>query len=479
MELMAIGRLEYSIKRIESLEMRVNMDSNEKMNTIIAELHDVNLYLKEILCIMDTERLVRNNFTPEQISTFTSHIRTAEELYIALFYDKNDALFPRIYQLIKDIKDNFENFYATLSSDIAKTGMYIRASKDSYTHRQGVHEQDLQYVSNRLCGDNTDRVTIKIFDPECKRGYSLNRMSNATMAYGKYLSYGLNVGYPEHSNQAKNLLDHVIKGNGRGSMITNECFDVVFLQPNLEFESGIDDEGHMKHSDERIDILKTTKYVREEGITMLVLPFYRLTYSICRLISKHYTDIHINSVRAITQDPKDDMQEVMIIMRRKKDHADWDKNMEYLMRNIEYLSYDRMTTGSLATKNLKLPDNVLDVSIFKGSIFDEDDIRELLNSSELYEDAIVNTDEEKQIDNSPLIPFNIGQIGLVLTSGQLDGVVTDKDNSKHVIKGRVVKKITKDSKTDFESNEMEETTTTSHQVQINLFTANGKFIQLT
>ncbi len=76
----------------------------------------------------------------------------------------------------------------------------------------------------------------------------------------------------------------------------------------------------------------------------------------------------------------------------------------------------------------------------------------------------------------PLLPFNMGQIGLVLTSGCLDGVVEEYEGQYHAIKGMVTK--VRDFNNSRENNDETSIETISNKVQINLLTPDGKFIEL-
>ena len=80
-------------------------------------------------------------------------------------------------------------------------------------------------------------------------------------------------------------------------------------------------------------------------------------------------------------------------------------------------------------------------------------------------------------DQAPLLPFNIGQVGLVLTSGCLDGVIEEMEGINHVIKGMTTKVIST-NREDLDDNKMRCTETINNQVKINIFTADGKYIQL-
>ena len=84
--------------------------------------------------------------------------------------------------------------------------------------------------------------------------------------------------------------------------------------------------------------------------------------------------------------------------------------------------------------------------------------------------------EEKDTSMRPLLPFNMGQIGLVLTSGCLDGVVEEYEGQYHAIKGMVTK--VRDFNNSRENNDETSIETISNKVQINLLTPDGKFIEL-
>jgi hypothetical protein len=80
-------------------------------------------------------------------------------------------------------------------------------------------------------------------------------------------------------------------------------------------------------------------------------------------------------------------------------------------------------------------------------------------------------------DQSPLLPFNMGQVGLVLTSGCLDGVIEEMEGINHVIKGMTTK-VVSTNREDVDDNTIKCTETINNQVKINIFTADGKYIQL-
>lgn len=64
-------------------------------------------------------------------------------------------------------------------------------------------------------------------------------------------------------------------------------------------------------------------------------------------------------------------------------------------------------------------------------------------------------------------------IGLVLTSGCLDGIIEEDDGHRHLIRGRVSKQKTTES--EYSAHQSEITTITSNKVEINVLLPNGEY----
>jgi hypothetical protein len=89
--------------------------------------------------------------------------------------------------------------------------------------------------------------------------------------------------------------------------------------------------------------------------------------------------------------------------------------------------------------------------------------------STFWNDQKIQTAEENA--KNPLLPFNTGQLGLVLTSGCLDGIIDEGNGYSHIVKGRVVKKTEKEN--DNIGEDIELTETTSNRVEINVIMPDG------
>ena len=101
-------------------------------------------------------------------------------------------------------------------------------------------------------------------------------------------------------------------------------------------------------------------------------------------------------------------------------------------------------------------------------------MQNIISTDGLYNEFYKQVDDHKILtDTQPLLPFNIGQVGLVLTSGRLDGVIEEPGDRYHIIKGRTIK-YTENIQNNIENNE-ERIKKISNRVQIKAFGADGTF----
>lgn len=143
------------------------------------------------------------------------------------------------------------------------------------------------------------------------------------------------------------------------------------------------------------------------------------------------------------------------------------------------MNYDNLLDYTeLEPSMFMIPTEELTLEYFRGSQLDMSDVLEASETSIIDNFLAKQTEPLVVKDQAPLLPFNMGQVGLVLTSGCLDGIVEEVDGVYHVIKGMTTK--ISDTKTEIsdDNNSIKSTETISNQVKINVFTADGKFISL-
>lgn len=315
--------------------------------------------------------------------------------------------------------------------------------------------------------------------------------------------------------KTKDNFDKSAYGLGKSSFISNSVFDIGYLTSKFDFELI---SSSFANRTERNHIEDLAKYIRPDGLVMIAIPVFRLYRDLCLQVSKmlknvsiytqtedefvndytsNYRDIRINSdftdrtehVRNLmmTEFSKD----MILIVGHRKDDIISDKETYTTLRNavrdfcIDKEKFVNNNTADKIKAEYNLPGKGLIVENFRGSKIDKFELEELLKGTNsldnmLKEQYKIKTDE----DVEPLLPFNLGQIGLVLTSGKLDGKISRDGIDHHVIKGRVVKDIVrKENDLDGYDDEDKEETMEEHvytnKVEISLFNQDGRLIRLT
>lgn len=168
---------------------------------------------------------------------------------------------------------------------------------------------------------------------------------------------------------------------------------------------------------------------------MYIIPYYRLTYDICRVLCDNFQNISV--YRFLNDEFKKYNQIVVFGIKKKKDDGSElaEKLSQYAMLPDKIPMID-----TIKPEMYPLPDVPKNVEIFKGAKFNLGELQRQLAKSKsinmLFEKSKIDAMEKR-----PLLPLNIGQVGLIGGSGLINGYV-DCENP-HVIKGRVIKEIKK------------------------------------
>jgi hypothetical protein len=398
---------------------------------------------------------------------YNTFISTKSQLLEAINNIKESNTLQTIVDSIDNILQAYEEF------DYNEYSVYSYKSDFRYAYTQKnectVDEFYLQMVGRTFKTD--EERTIRVLDPRPRMGESI--VSFKALMPENTMTYAAAV--PEREGAVtKQVFDKVALGTLKGGVISNDAFDVMFLQPPITLEKQSEKLMIKKEKDL---IRDTIKYVRPGGYLVLVLPHFRFYKDICLVLAKNFENFQ---VRRFTGSSFDKTGAIFLIAKRKVKSKDRDKEVdpkEYqLLRHLYNL--DKITNMmNEAFEDVQLPKGEAEVKYFRGSILDTDEIRNIFNNSGSMAQFWRAQEVEKISENpqNPLLPFNTGQLGLVLTSGVLDGVVDEGRGYYHVVKGRVVKKTDteRDVQTNNGSSEIELVETTSNRVEINVLLPDG------
>ena len=189
-----------------------------------------------------------------------------------------------------------------------------------------------------------------------------------------------------------------------------------------------------------------------------------------------YLSKNLSNVQVVRLPNGDKLKRITIMGTKNTINSVSDKD---IYNKLKFLNYDTDTISihDLEMHTYNLPTEELTLEFFRGSQLDISDILDACADNML--DGFLDSQMDPLVvkDQAPLLPFNIGQVGLVLTSGCLDGVIEEMEGINHVIKGMTTKVIST-NREDVDDNTIKCTETINNQVKINIFTADGKYIQL-
>lgn len=302
----------------------------------------------------------------------------------------------------------------------------------------------------------------------------------------------------EIASRAKRCL---LGGIEKTISVTNDAFDIAGVYLNQETI-----EHKVKMLDTNYKILeRTTRYIKPGGYLLLPARMGFTHKNIISLLATYYEDIHfIQTAENFERMKKFQAKTEVCIVAKKKPKGTYRFNKdiyrtlcltlslgyeETIIRDKEE-SQDKMPvfafgiTNSNATIEKDASENfkihilgvLTPITNFQGSVVDPNELITLYNNSSLTSE--INNMKYKNKNAtlaSPPLPFNTGQIGIVLTSGCLDGIIEEDDTHCHIVKGQVIKYM--DEITDYDSTEDTTTVTkiTSNRSEINAFLPDGTY----
>jgi hypothetical protein len=378
----------------------------------------------------------------------------------------------QIYNVIRGSLKTYESLEQIISlkpfvdmimiDEIENTRLYdmIKAADHYYYDSLDSYDMSADYLSH-IYRSIKNTNGLNIFAPNCFNGLTVSRFAKE-----KDKTFGNSTNY---ISRAKELMTRVIKGELKGSHITNNYFDIVFLVPKVTYKLNTDPFGKIAEPNEKVFIKNCVKYCRQDGLLIMTLPATRVDASFAFYLSKVLSD---NTI--IVKEPNSRLERITIIGQKHITQ----KSKPELYEKLKYINYDNIPEAESIIPTFDIPMAELTLDFFRGSTLDTDDILEATQSNLINSFLDSQTQPLVVKDQSPLLPFNIGQVGLVLTSGCLDGVVEEVDGVYHVIKGMTTKLTTTQTEVSETDNKVKSTETISNQVKINVFTANGEFISL-
>lgn len=397
------------------------------------------------LYVIKTEIIMKDIFihSKECIFLSSSSAYAFEEFNIKI---KNiiDQISPidKIENLVLLIEEFLELFSDQVMS---------RLSKNDVPDRKGY---DYNYPIVPFNIDFSRKSNILFYD--CPYTIEENKLLNKTdlmEAYAIYVAYNNNC--PE--------IDNIAYGVGGNSRISNNSFDVlVCASIGKSTCEGMGIKQDIIKEEEKDKINSVYKYLSCGGILQYMLPIFRVDHSLCMYLATNFTNFHIYRINS-----------VYIEIQCNKKEKELDYSNYHVIRDAIYDMYSIPYITSNIIHIFDLQNSYVPITQFRGSKITEEMLNAVKTKSDCNELIFQEQSSfKKKIIAQPLLPFNTGQIGLIMASGNLDGIVHEKDGGVHIIKGRV------ERKSDTISTEEGSECIEYSSVKINALTPSGKLIKI-
>ena len=263
------------------------------------------------------------------------------------------------------------------------------------------------------------------------------------------------------TEEERSKIERLIMGDVKNIKISNDCFDVVIVTPTLTLTQNADNVTKEKKMFDR-----AFTYLRKDGVMICAIPTFFITQSIATFFSKNLKDVNIYRDENL-------MPDVVILsgVKRSAWERELDPELFVKLRNLV------INLDEEANFFYQLPQNRIEITRFRGGKLDTNEMNRLYSQSGAVKDFWKKQKVHKITDKlaHPLLPFNVGQLGLVLTSGCLDGIIEEQGECSHVVKGRVVKITDTERRFNDDGNQVQISSTTSNRVEISMFLPDGTY----
>lgn len=328
--------------------------------------------------------------------------------------------------------------------------------------KMGYYPTDIEHVKYLEQGiEFPEDITANLFDPCCGCGLALRTLageSNCT-TYGAELD-------KHRAEEALTRLNRVAFGTYFQSRISNESFHLMLLNP--PYLSVMTDGGNNSRSEKRF-LIDSLSHLIYGGMLIYIIPYYRLTPDICRVLCDNFEDITV--WKFMGEEFKRFKQVAILGTRIKRcDGSEFITELSELALKPDSIQ----KISELPSNRYSLPKIEKTVELFKGAEFNVVELAEQLSRSKSFSRLFEKSKLDSEIKH-PLLPLNIGQVGLIGGSGLINGLV--ECDTPHIIKGRIVKenKINKEENMNNKGEVIGETVheTRTNKMIFNLLTPQG------
>jgi hypothetical protein len=268
-----------------------------------------------------------------------------------------------------------------------------------------------------------------VIDPCVGQGIALNLITSGAIVR----RYGIELD-AERARIAGGSGIETIQGNTFDTVVGPESFSLLYLNPPYDSEIGSIGNRRM----EAVFLEHTYRWLRVEGVLILVIPFERLQDCV-GVLSSHFSQLNV--FRMTDEDSVQYRQIAVLGVRLDVRGAAVEKNKRQLQAIGLYGSFQslpELDPGVCAPYSVPASDPV-EMS-YRGLPYDI--LEDLLPHSGAWRQvAPLLMPHDDVATGRPITPLHGGHVGLLCTAGLLNGVFGE-GNDRHIARWRSVKHVT-------------------------------------
>ena len=400
-------------------------DMHKELVKVKTLMHDFSLYMNNVSNLLDI-------FDKNEFEKFKSSYNKAVKVVSVI--EKNVELSGDLKELYSMAVDLFES----------RINDFVKVIERSHEPRRAREYYGTYSHTGDLLSYNELNDPLKILSAICQKKKTPNvlfsynekfdqemiaKIKNDNDNYKDIRLYATEKSSMMNKDVRENF-EKVALGDPSTYVIQNHVFDVVFHR--FRFESHYYEGRKSSDITFNKDWNRITRYIVNGGILFIAMPTFLLDSATCLMISKDYIFHAAYSISdhyeyapnyavfvfekklAITQEEKDDTFNKLMYITFNADLSQ--ENINNIIKNIP--KYD-----------------LKEIRLITGEYKDRGYITKLFNMSTIYK-----AKKKKRVNKiKPILPLKKGQIGQILASGKLDGIIDEGNGFKHVIRGRVYK----------------------------------------
>lgn len=331
-------------------------------------------------------------------------------------YNLMTADYTKLIDAIRYLKKNIPTYQTIGSKQIGHLMNNVK---------MGYFPTDIAHVKMIKQAIKFPDCSVNLIDPCCGCGLALEAFSMGTRA----VTYGIEID-ESRGQEAEGRLDRVGFGSFFHSRISQEAFHALFLNPPYLNVLG---KGGVRARSEKRFLVESIHHLMYDGVLVYIIPYYRMTYDICRVLCDNFK--HLSVYRFSNDEFKKFSQIVVLGIKKKRDDGSEqaEKLSQYAM-----LPEKIPVINAIPNERYTLPKIEKRVQSFQGAVFNLGELQRQLAKSKSI-DMLFEKSRIDAMERRPLLPLNIGQVGLIGGSGLINGYIDCEH--PHVIKGRVIKEV--------------------------------------